>query len=266
MSSGVYDRRRPTGRRVPWPASRHRGQGYGWRMRRRGTNRHARRAPAPIALVVVAASSLASCGGDSGPEAAPTTTAPTGIDADACLVWVHGRGGTGGDPVERDGYAELAPIGNGTWDEGYVWLYDSEERYADARGRIVDAVDAAGCDRIVLDGFSNGAAFAGHLLCRGEDLGGRLRGVVVDDPVPDEGTVGCTPAPGVRVAVYWTGALAEATAGRSCDDVGYTCRGDELVGIDAYAASMGAEVQASPHAEHVWHREAPEATAWLDGR
>lgn len=206
----------------------------------------------------------AGCGADEGPAAAPTTTAPEGLDAEACLVRVHGRGGTGALPIEHEGYVELAPTGNAVHDAGHVWLYGDDEDYASALGRLTAAVEGAGCERVVLHGFSNGGALVGHLLCRGEDLGGTLVGVVIDDPVPDQGAEGCTPPPAVRVAVYWTGALTQATAGTSCASIGFVCRGDELVGIDAYAAAVGAEVQASPNSEHAWYLDAPEATAWLD--
>ena len=217
-----------------------------------------------VLALVGGVSLLAACGADQAPEVAPTTTAPVGLEADACLVRVHGRGDTGALPVERDGYVELAPTGNAVDGDGHVWLYGDDEEYTAALARITSAVEAVGCERVVLNGFSNGGGFVGRLLCRGEDLDGALRGVVLDDPVPDEGATGCAPPPSTQVAVYWTGALTAAAPGTSCASIGYVCFGDEVVGIDAYAASVGAEVQASPNTEHVWFREAPETTAWLD--
>lgn len=218
----------------------------------------------PAVVLLLGLLVLAACGDDAAPEAAATTTAPDGLRAEACLVRVHGRSDTGARPVEHDGYVELAPTGNAVDGDGHVWLYGDDEAYDDAVARITAAVDAVGCERVVLNGFSNGGGFVGRMLCRGEDLGGTLRGVVIDDPVPDEGVTDCAAAPSTRVAVYWTGALTVATPGASCASIGYVCFGDEIVGIDAYAASVGAEVQPSPHTEHTWFREAPETTAWLD--
>lgn len=116
----------------------------------------------------------------------------------------------------------------------------------------------------MLNGFSNGAAFAAKLYCRGETFGGTVVGVVVDDPVPDEAVVDCQPADEVDVALYWTGALTEAMPGASCADLHWVCEGSELLGIDAYAAAIGTPILASPHDEHRWHRDAPQLLAWLN--
>lgn len=207
---------------------------------------------------------LAACGDDE-PSAAPTPTAPerSDVTSEACLVRIHGRSETGADPVARDGYAEVSPTGNGPAGEGHEWVYDTDETYEEARDLVVGWVDAVACERVVLNGFSNGGGFTGALLCRGEDFGGRLAGVVIDDPVPDDAVEDCDPAPDVPVALYWTGALTEAEAGVACDDIGYTCAGETLLGIDAYAEALGVEAQASPNEEHVWFRDAPELPTWL---
>lgn len=226
--------------------------------------RRSRRSSLHVALGLLLGTALVGCGDDE-PSAGPPTTFPPDFSAERCLVTVHGRSGDGAAPRHHEGWAELSPSGNEAWrDGGRVWIYDTEESYAEARSRITEVVDAAGCERVALHGFSNGAAFVGALACRGEDLGGRLVGVIVDDPVPDDSSPDCAPAEDVEVAVYWTGGLSEAQPGASCDDLGWTCAGgDELVGIDEYARRLGVEVQQSPHTDHIAHRDAPEIAEWL---
>lgn len=217
----------------------------------------------PIRLLTVVLLLVAGCGGDGGQDLSATTTAPADLTAEACLVRVHGRSETGALPVERGSFVELQPIGNAVAGGGHMWLYDEPDDRADALERITAAVDGAGCERVVLNGFSNGGGLIGALVCDGEDLDGRLVGAVIDDPVPDEGTRECSLAPGVEVAVYWTGALTEATAGTSCESLGWVCTGTTIVGIDAYARGLGVDVTTSPMDGHVWFRDAPELEAWL---
>ncbi|MCU1501022.1 MAG: hypothetical protein JWM12_376 [Ilumatobacteraceae bacterium] len=228
--------------------------------------------PGPIwlglAAVVVASSTLAACGsGSTGSSATSTSTAPATsaapVRAARCLVRLHGKGGTGADPALVDGRAELSPTGNADGWGARQWIYFPADRYAEALGVVAAAVDASGCTTVVVDGFSNGASFAASLFCHGETFAGRLRGVVVDDPVPDASATGCAPAASVAVAVYWTGALTQATPGASCAPLDWTCAGGSLVGIDAYAAALGAPVQASPNTTHEWYRDPPEIATWL---
>jgi hypothetical protein len=147
-----------------------------------------------------------------------------------------------------------------------VWIYDTADAYEAARTKVAEVIESAGCSTVVLHGFSNGAAFAGALVCRGETFDGRLRGVVVDDPVPDDSSPECSVAPDVGIALYWTGGLTDARTGASCDDLEWTCAGgDRLVGIEEYARRLGTTVQPSPHREHVPHDLAPELTDWLVG-
>lgn len=219
----------------------------------------ARSTPAVLLLFLAL---IGACRTESAPRTSPTTE-PADVAASSCLVRVHGRSETGAPAVHRDGFAELSPTGN-VEDGGHMWFYDAEH-YEDALERVRAAVDAAGCEEgVVLNGFSNGGAFVGHLACRGESLDGRLIGVVIDDPVPDEGVVGCRPPEGLRVALYWTGALDdEAEPGRSCADAGWICSGSDIIGIERYAEELGVPVQASPFDEHRWHRDPPELTDWL---
>ena len=216
---------------------------------------------ASLLVALLVASLLAACSDDEG--ATPPTTLPAGFEADRCLVRVHGRTETGAPPEQRDGYAVLSPTGNAREGDGHEWVYDTDEHAEEALTQVREAVDAAGCERVVLHGFSNGGGFVGALVCSGEDLDGRLVGAVIDDPVPDEGVVDCRRADGVDAALYWTGALTEAEPGADCDEIHWTCQGDVLLGIDAYADALGVEVQPSPHDEHVWYDGAPEVEGWL---
>jgi pimeloyl-ACP methyl ester carboxylesterase len=206
---------------------------------------------------------LAACGGGGGGGAEPPRPPErSDVVADRCLVRLHGRGDQGADPVDRGTYAEVAPTGNGTAGDGYEWRYDSTEAFTTARELVVGWIEAVGCERVVVDGFSNGGGFAGALYCRGESFDGRLVGVVLDDPVPDDAVAACRP-PEADVALYWTGALAEAEPGVACADIGFTCGGDVLLGIDAYAEALGTTAQASPYDEHRWYRDAPELAEML---
>jgi pimeloyl-ACP methyl ester carboxylesterase len=216
-------------------------------------------------VVALVLGGLAACGDDDGGGATAPTTLPDGFAAEDCVVRLHGKSETGAAAELRDdGTAELAPTGNGEAGEGHEWVYDPDEAYDEAVGVVADLVEEVGCARVVLDGFSNGGAFAATVACRGETFGGTLVGVVVDDPPPDEGVVDCAPAEEVEVALYWTGALDEqAQAGADCDDLGWTCAGGRLLGLDAYAEALGVEVQDSPFDEHRWYRDAPEIDAWL---
>lgn len=223
-------------------------------------------APATDSAGATAATGSTSPTGSTGSTVDPTPgSGSTG--GKRCLVRLHGKGGSGTDPVEHDEYLELSPTGNADGWDARQWLYFPAERYAEARDVVTAAVDSAGCATIVVDGFSNGAAFTGELYCHGDTFTGRLVGVVVDDPVPDHGSAGCAPASGVRVALYWTGGLDdEAKPGASCEPIDWTCDGGSMVGIDAYAAAMGTTIQKSPNTSHEWYRDAPEPVAWLTAR
>jgi hypothetical protein len=215
---------------------------------------------AALGAIAVLAAGCGGAGGDGGGAAAPAPTEPAGPAA-MCIVRLHGKGSSGAPSETVDDRRIVAPDGNAEGWNGRQWLYDTPERF-DAGVAIVTAA-ADGCARVVVHGFSNGGAFAGKLFCRGIDLGGRLAGVIVDDPVTDNGVVPCAPAAGVEVALYWTGALAADSApGGACGPKDWTCEGGTTIGIDAYAAALGVPATASPHDDHRWHFEAPELTAW----
>jgi hypothetical protein len=142
-------------------------------------------------------------------------------------------------------------------------LYFAPASYESALSSVAEAVDANACGQVIVNGFSNGGAFAVKLYCRGESFDGRLVGVVADDPVPDHGADGCSPSGGVPLTLYWTGALdAAATPGWNCAEQDWTCDGGTTVGLDAYATSAGATVKASPFGHHQWYMGAPELSAW----
>lgn len=215
-----------------------------------------------VSILLVAA--LVACSDDDTGTPGPDPS-ETEITADRCLVWLHGRSGTGAEPVEHPDHVELSPTGNDTADGGFQWLYDTDENFREATTRIEEWIDHVECTDVVVHGFSNGAAFASSLWCNGESFDGRLRGVVVDDPVTDEAVLDCAPPADVPAALYWTGALTEAQPGTPCADIGYTCSGDVVLGINNYAAELGVAVQPSPHSGHDAHREAPELLEWLLG-
>lgn len=217
------------------------------------------------AIVVPLIVGLAACGGSdentNGAGAAPTDVA---VAADRCIVRLHGKGGRGAPAtVGADGIAVLSPDGNGTGWGGLQWEYDTDAGLAAGVERITAVTDEAGCERVVVHGFSNGASMAAATLCSGEDLGGRLDGVIIDDPVTDASTQPCTPAD-VPVTVYWTGALDEtAPPGTQCDTIDWTCEGGVVRGIEVFTADIGVTATASPFDEHQWYVDSPLPVTWL---
>lgn len=189
---------------------------------------------------------------------------PADVQADDCIVLLHGKGDEGASATIADDVAVLRPDGNGEGWGGREWRYDDAEQLSDAIDVVADAVDDAGCRHAVVHGFSNGGAFAAALVCSGATLGGRLVGVVVDDPVADAATAGCDRPDDVRVSLYWTGALtAIAPAGTDCAPIDWTCAGGTVRGIDDFAADLRAKVRQSPFTEHRWYLDAPEPRQWL---
>ncbi len=124
-----------------------------------------------------------------------------------------------------------------------------------------NAIDGAGCGRVIVVGFSNGGAFAAKLYCRGENFDGRLARVIVDDPVTDHAVEGCAPAAGVRVTLYWTGALeGQAQPGWNCAAADWTCEGGSTIGIGAYAGALGTSAKRSIMSGHAAYADPPELT------
>ena len=206
---------------------------------------------------------LTACGGDDDDAAPPESSAaaPASVADGRCLVRLHGKGGGGAATVTEGDVTVVSPTGNADGWGGRQWLYFPDDEYDAARGIVADAV--AGCDEIIVNGFSNGGAFAAKLYCRGESFDGRLVRVVVDDPVVDSGVESCAPDPAVAVTLYWTGALdATAQPGWECAEADWTCEGGTTIGIDAYASALATDVLDSPHDDHQWYLDAPELSQW----
>jgi dienelactone hydrolase len=209
-------------------------------------------------LVLAALVALAACSDGDGDAGSVT--------AERCRVDLHGKGDQGADPALVDGVAVLRPDGNGEGWGGREWRYDDPADLAAGSEIVRDAVDTAGCDRVAIHGFSNGAAFAAALVCSGETLDGRLAGAVVDDPVPDAAPIACLADPSVELALYWTGALDDvAPPGTDCATVDWTCAGGAVRAIDEFAADLGVSVTTSPFDEHRRFDDAPEPARWLSG-
>ena len=194
---------------------------------------------------------------------APATTAsaapPVKAPAKRCAVRLHGKGGSGSPPSTAGGVTYLSPTGNAAGWGGRQWLYFPDSEYRGAVAIVASAIDGEGCTRVTVDGFSNGGAFAAKLYCRGESFGGRLAGVIVDDPVVDNAVNGCAPAAGVAITLYWTGALAsQSYPGWDCAEAGWTCDGGSTIGIVAYAAALGTPIKASPMGGHSPYLNPPE--------
>ncbi len=178
-----------------------------------------------------------------------------------CVVRLHGKSGTGSAATEQGGVTHLAPTGNATGWGGRQWLYFPEAGYRAGLLAVTASIDDAGCTRVILNGFSNGAAFAAKLYCRGENFGGRLARVIVDDPVTDHAVAGCGPAVGVAITLYWTGALeGQAQPGWSCAAADWTCEGGSTIGIASYAAALATTALASPMGGHAPYPNPPELT------
>ena len=201
---------------------------------------------------------LASCGGTE-PEEPPLQSSP--VVAERCLVRLHGKGGQGAPAAQENGVAIISPEGNANGWGGKQWLYFPDDQLEEAREVVESAVE--GCDRIILNGFSNGASFLARLYCAGEDFDGRLESVVIDDPVTDSGSANCDPAPAVAATLYWTGALEGAgQPGANCKDIDWTCEGGTTIGIREYAYRLGLSAKESPLNEHAWYTDAPELSDW----
>jgi hypothetical protein len=191
---------------------------------------------------------------------APTTT--TRPQGQRCLVRLHGKGGDEAPTYSDQGVKVLTPRGNESGWGGRQWIYFPNGKYNQARKVVADALDREDCDTVIINGFSNGGAFAAKLFCKGETFDDRVIRYVVDDPVPDQGVIGCSPADSTDVTLYWTGALDYADAGWECDDDDWTCEGGETIGIDAYSAAMGTPAKQSQYGDHQWFQAAPELSAW----
>ncbi len=187
----------------------------------------------------------------------------TSVSADRCVIRVHGKGSSGAPPRLIGDVAILAPDGNGIGWDARVWEYSSAESLRSGARILETSADEASCSRVVLHGFSNGASMVVAYICSGADLDGRLVGSVIDDPVTDTASVGCS-AVDRPIAVYWTGALdLVAPPGTACADVDWTCAGTTVRGIDAFTADLGVDPTPSPYDTHRWFVDTALPLTWL---
>jgi hypothetical protein len=173
------------------------------------------------------------------PDAGPLD-AGVGPTGPRCMVFLHWRGGAANAVVQRGNYSIAWPGGNQPYPPGRAWYYFPQVEYASMIAGIKASIPPS-CGRIILKGFSNGAAAASKIYCSGETFGGRLIGVVSDDPVMDEGTLNCTPPLGVPAVVYYTGGLQAGPY--NCSTNGYICQGGVVVSNNAYISRMGPQAQ-----------------------
>lgn len=213
----------------------------------------------PLALLLCALLFTA-CG--SGSDAADSDQPPP--TGDRCLVLFHGKGGRGEKTsVGADGVVKIVPNGNQKDGDGRKWIYFPDAEYTSAVVAVREKIDASQCKQVIVGGFSNGAAFAAKIACRGETFGNRVVGYVVDDPVPDAATQGCARDAAVPLTLTWTGGLADtAKPGWECSDGGWICEGGTTLGIDAYAAGLGVPITPSARTKHEYWSENPALTAW----
>jgi len=218
-----------------------------------------------LALLVIGAGACA-CSRHERPvtrvPAGPSATAIPPSPAKRCIVHLHGKSGTGAAASLEGDVTHLRPSGNAPGWGGLQWLYFPDDGYAEVQRIVSRAISEAGCGRVILHGFSNGASAAGKLYCRGETFGGTAVGYVLDDPVPDHAVEHCAPAKGVKVRVYWTSALAETIAGWSCSSSDFTCEGGTTIGIERYAAWLGQKPAPSVHQRHQPYDAPPEYVSW----
>ena len=220
-------------------------------------------AAAALALVLVALLAPGCGAGKSTATAPPPAPLLPGAADKKCVVVLHGKGGNAGASSVTGDIETLRPGGNAAGWGGREWRYFPQAGYEQVRATVAGALDAAGCGHVVVQGFSNGAAAAAKLYCRGEDFGGRVRGYIVDDPVPDNGVTGCQPRSGMPLRLYWTGGLAVATDGWPCTTQDWTCEGGRTIGIARYARELGAQAVPSIHGTHTQYDSPPEIAAWL---
>ena len=185
---------------------------------------------------------------------------PSTASGRACVVTLHGKGGGGQQEwTGSDGVRHSFPGGNADGWGGRQWLYFPEPDYEAARSIVAGDIAAGGCQRVIVDGFSNGAAFAAKLYCRNETFGGTVVGYIIDDPVVDHAVEVCAP-PAVRVVLYWTGDVAQPD-GWPCGD--WTCEGDSTIGIDRYEGFLGLRRTPSIWSTHQPYNDPPEVHTWL---
>lgn len=214
---------------------------------------------AGIAMLVL----LVGCG-SSDSDSSGQEGAAEPVQAEQCLIWLHGKGGNGGATTLDGGLAVVRPEGTAPGWDGRQWIYAEPGPFDDGVAVITEAADAADCRRIVVHGFSNGASMAAKMYCAGVTLDGRIAGYIIDDPVADASSTDCRPAAGIEVALYWTGSLARsAPPGTACADIDWTCEGPTVGDIADFATQLGTDALDSTTTEHEPHPDPPQVEEWL---
>lgn len=153
-----------------------------------------------------------------------------------CTIVLHGAGGGSIGSSDWGRYnGQAVSLVQPRSPNGNFWLYDGlhnfqydptsstdETYYNDTVASITDAVNAAGCTgSLLLMGQSNGGAMAAKMYCRGYNFNGRLAGLILDDPVPDQAVLNCRPQSlKYKVYLYSDGLTNEAN---QAAPVGYRC-------------------------------------------
>jgi hypothetical protein len=186
----------------------------------------------------------------------------TPVPGGKCVVHLHGKSGAGARPRGAGSVTHLRPSGNAPGWGGRQWLYFPESGYQEVRSLVARAIEESGCGQVIVHGFSNGAAAAAKLFCRTERFRDTVVGYIVDDPVPDLAVEGCRPPPGVKLRVYWTGGLDNATDGWPCSSRDWTCEGGTTIGIARYTMLLGTTAAPSIHTKHQEYGAPPEYMSW----
>lgn len=185
---------------------------------------------------------------------------PQGLE-ERCVIFLHGKSGAGFATQRTPQHLFVGPTGNADGWGGKQWLYFPEAQLGEVRAIIGKVIRDNACGKVIVHGFSNGAAAAAKLYCQGDDFEGRVLGYVIDDPVPDHGADSCSPHAGVKARLYWTGALTP-TDGWSCQEADWTCEGGKTVGITRYAANLKLQRTQSVKSSHEPYTDPPEYLSW----
>lgn len=200
------------------------------------------------------------------PTEAPVQDAVHPIPGEGCVVFIHGAGWSGAPYTEDWGDKTFIWPYSGNDEFPHFWLYDGpyltygddDTAYDAAVANIRTSIDANNCGPVMITGASNGGAFLAKMYCRGEDFGGRLWAVHVDDPVPDAGVLNCTPSPTVirTMFTHSTQLVEEAAAlpGGICSATtsmygSWYCEDDRALTLAEYEAAIG-EASILSRAEH----------------
>jgi hypothetical protein len=175
-------------------------------------------------------------------------TNPTGT-GQKCIVSLHGKSGFGSGTYTSGDRKIVSPNGNAPGWGGLQWLYYPDSGYQQTKQIVQNAITADGCQRVIIYGFSNGAAMAAKFYCKGETFGGKVIGYIPDDPVTDHAVEGCLKPAGIKLAVYMTGAI-DMGAGWDCASGDWTCEGGTTIDTYVYLSHMGTTRIQSPHTTH----------------